>query len=204
MLFRSDRLVSLQEVALPAGGAEVAVPVDAAWGPGAYIAVTVFRPGERVVASVRMPGAADARLRATVTGPDGTHPLTAGPGQEPGTWQVEWLLEARGVWTVQFTAERGGEALEVFRKTLSVAPLPDEGSHLARQDAELERLAAAGHGLYVREEQADALAATLAAYLRPVVRSETRALTSGGPWFVLGVLAAVLAELALRRRLNLL
>ena len=53
---------------------------------------TVFRPGERVVASVRAPGATDVRLRATVTGPDGTHPLTVGPGQEPGTWQVEWSL----------------------------------------------------------------------------------------------------------------
>ncbi|HYF09461.1 MAG TPA: alpha-2-macroglobulin family protein, partial [Acetobacteraceae bacterium] len=29
-----------------ADGAEVEVPVEAAWGPGAYVAVTVFRPGE--------------------------------------------------------------------------------------------------------------------------------------------------------------
>ncbi len=42
----SDRLVSLREIDLPQGGAEVEVPVDAAWGPGAYVAVTVFRPGE--------------------------------------------------------------------------------------------------------------------------------------------------------------
>ena len=42
----TDRLVSIREVAVPAEGAEVEVPVDAAWGPGAYVAVTVFRPGE--------------------------------------------------------------------------------------------------------------------------------------------------------------
>ncbi len=42
----TDRLVSLQEVQVAEGGTEVAVPVDAAWGPGAYIAVTVHRPGE--------------------------------------------------------------------------------------------------------------------------------------------------------------
>lgn len=42
----TDRLVSMQDVAIPAGGAEVTVPVDAAWGAGAYIAITVFRPGE--------------------------------------------------------------------------------------------------------------------------------------------------------------
>lgn len=42
----TDRLVSIREVAVSADGAEVEVPVDAAWGPGAYVAVTVFRPGE--------------------------------------------------------------------------------------------------------------------------------------------------------------
>ncbi|HYZ33365.1 MAG TPA: MG2 domain-containing protein, partial [Crenalkalicoccus sp.] len=42
----TDRLVSVQEVEVAEGGTEVEVPVDAAWGPGAYIAVTVFRPGE--------------------------------------------------------------------------------------------------------------------------------------------------------------
>ncbi|HYF06056.1 MAG TPA: MG2 domain-containing protein, partial [Acetobacteraceae bacterium] len=42
----TDRLVSIQELSVPADGAEVEVPVEAAWGPGAYVAVTVFRPGE--------------------------------------------------------------------------------------------------------------------------------------------------------------
>ena len=42
----TDRLVSLREVQVAEGGTEVEVPVDAAWGPGAYVAVTVFRPGE--------------------------------------------------------------------------------------------------------------------------------------------------------------
>ncbi len=42
----TDRLVSLREIDVPEGGTEIEVPVDAAWGPGAYVAVTVFRPGE--------------------------------------------------------------------------------------------------------------------------------------------------------------
>lgn len=42
----TDRLVSVREVAVSESGTEVEVPVDAAWGPGAYVAVTVFRPGE--------------------------------------------------------------------------------------------------------------------------------------------------------------
>ncbi|MDW8398120.1 MAG: alpha-2-macroglobulin [Acetobacteraceae bacterium] len=42
----TDRLVELREIEVPAGGTEVAVRVDPAWGPGAYLAATVFRPGE--------------------------------------------------------------------------------------------------------------------------------------------------------------
>lgn len=42
----TDRLVSTRDVAVPEAGAEVEIPVDAAWGPGAHVAVTVFRPGE--------------------------------------------------------------------------------------------------------------------------------------------------------------
>jgi uncharacterized protein YfaS (alpha-2-macroglobulin family) len=42
----TDRLVSIREVEVREAGTEVEVPVDAAWGPGAYVAVTVFRPGE--------------------------------------------------------------------------------------------------------------------------------------------------------------
>ena len=41
----SDRVHSLRLVDIPAGGTDVEVPVDAAWGPGAYLAVHVFRAG---------------------------------------------------------------------------------------------------------------------------------------------------------------
>lgn len=42
----TDRLVSTREVAVPEAGTEVEIPVDAAWGPGAHVAVTVFRAGD--------------------------------------------------------------------------------------------------------------------------------------------------------------
>jgi uncharacterized protein YfaS (alpha-2-macroglobulin family) len=42
----TDRVMSLQEVTVPEAGAEVSVPIDPAWGPGAHVSVTVFRPGE--------------------------------------------------------------------------------------------------------------------------------------------------------------
>ncbi|MDO9709164.1 MG2 domain-containing protein [Paracraurococcus lichenis] len=42
----TDRLVSVREIEVAEGGTEVEVPVEAGWGPGAYVAVTAFRPGE--------------------------------------------------------------------------------------------------------------------------------------------------------------
>lgn len=42
----TDRLLSLREIEVPEAGAEVAIPVDAGWGPGAHVAVTVFRAGQ--------------------------------------------------------------------------------------------------------------------------------------------------------------
>ncbi|TCZ57835.1 alpha-2-macroglobulin family protein [Roseicella aquatilis] len=42
----TDRLVAIREIRVAEGGTEVEVPVDPAWGAGAYVAVTAFRPGE--------------------------------------------------------------------------------------------------------------------------------------------------------------
>ncbi len=39
----SDKVLALRDVAVPAGGADVEVPVDASWGPGAYVAVHLYR-----------------------------------------------------------------------------------------------------------------------------------------------------------------
>jgi uncharacterized protein YfaS (alpha-2-macroglobulin family) len=51
LLVLSDRVHSVRNLAVPAGGMDVDVPVQAEWGPGAYVAVHVFRT------------AADARSR---------------------------------------------------------------------------------------------------------------------------------------------
>ena len=164
---------------------------------------TTFRPGEHAVGTVRAPGVPDVRLHATITGAEGAVPLALS-GPDNGSWKLDWMLTSRGIWTLQVTAERGGETLDVYRKTLTVAPLPDEGSRLARQDVELARLAARCQGAYVPEEQAATLGAQLAVYLKPTTQVENQSLVSGSPWFLLLVLGTVLAELALRRRLNLL
>ena len=45
LLVMTDRVHSLKTIDVPAGGGDVDVPIDASWGPGAYVAVHVFRPG---------------------------------------------------------------------------------------------------------------------------------------------------------------
>ena len=43
VLTLTDRVNTLRDVAIPAGGTDVEVPADAAWGAGAYVTVHVFR-----------------------------------------------------------------------------------------------------------------------------------------------------------------
>ncbi|HEY0835776.1 MAG TPA: alpha-2-macroglobulin [Azospirillum sp.] len=40
----TDRLFEVRTLSVPAGGATVELPVDAAWGPGAYVTATAYRP----------------------------------------------------------------------------------------------------------------------------------------------------------------
>ena len=44
LLVLSDRVHSVRNLSVPAGGTDVDVPVSADWGPGAYVTVHVFRP----------------------------------------------------------------------------------------------------------------------------------------------------------------
>lgn len=43
VLVMADRVFSTRLVDVPAGGADLAIPIDPAWGPGAYVTVHVFR-----------------------------------------------------------------------------------------------------------------------------------------------------------------
>ena len=49
-------VIAMQEATLPAGGGEVSIPVTEAWGAGAYVTATLFRPLDQ--AEKRMPGRA--------------------------------------------------------------------------------------------------------------------------------------------------
>lgn len=56
VLALGDRLLSLQEVQVPAGGTTVEIPVTADWGAGAYVTALLYRPMD--LAAKRMPGRA--------------------------------------------------------------------------------------------------------------------------------------------------
>ncbi|HUZ64427.1 MAG TPA: alpha-2-macroglobulin [Acetobacteraceae bacterium] len=45
ILVLTDRVISLRDIAVPKGGTDIHVKVGAGWGPGAYVAVQMFRPG---------------------------------------------------------------------------------------------------------------------------------------------------------------
>lgn len=80
VLALGDRLLSLQEVQVPAGGTTVEIPVTADWGAGAYVTALLYRPMD--LAAKRMPGRAiglawaavdpgerQLRVQVTPTGP---------------------------------------------------------------------------------------------------------------------------------------
>jgi alpha-2-macroglobulin len=54
----SDRVLSLRAFSLPAGGATLDIPVDAAWGSGVYALVSAYRPSDTPGPQQRGPGRA--------------------------------------------------------------------------------------------------------------------------------------------------
>ncbi|HST74461.1 MAG TPA: MG2 domain-containing protein, partial [Acetobacteraceae bacterium] len=58
VLVLTDRVHSVRTVDVPAAGTEISVPVDAAWGPGAYVAVHVFHGAADQPSGKNQPGRA--------------------------------------------------------------------------------------------------------------------------------------------------
>ncbi len=143
LLVLSDKVLASRNLAVPEGGTTVDVPVEASWGPGAYVAVHVFRGG----AGAR-PGRAlgltwvgvdpSARTMAvSITVPDKTLPR--------GRLLVPVKAEA-GAWLTMAVVDEG-----VLRLTRFVSPDP-MAHYLARRRLGLDirddwgRLIAPGDG----------------------------------------------------------
>ncbi len=120
LLVMTDRVLSTRDVDVPAGGADFDVPVDAAWGPGAYVALHVFHGGSDGKRPDRAIGLtwlgidpASRRLDVAFDAPD------AGPPR--ATAHVK-LHTAPGAWVSVAAVDEG-----ILRLTSFITP--DAGPH---------------------------------------------------------------------------
>ncbi|CAH2599071.1 Alpha-2-macroglobulin family protein [Rhodovastum atsumiense] len=96
LLVLTDRVLALRTLTVPEGGTDVDVPVEASWGPGAYVTVHVFRGGSDDKRPARAIGLtwvgvdpAARKLDVAVTAPERVPPRarTVVPVRTaPGAW----------------------------------------------------------------------------------------------------------------------
>ncbi len=110
LLVLTDKVHALRTLDIPAGGADLDIPVDPAWGPGAYVALHVFRP------------AADAKSR---------------PGRAIG---VTWVGIDPGGRTIPLAFETPAELPPRARSTVRVKAEPGAWVSLAAVDEGILRL----------------------------------------------------------------
>ncbi len=162
-----------------------------------------LRPAGRTSARVSLMDATGVQLRATLTDPQGMQSLPLLPSDEPDTWQVNLAFRNRGDTLFRLEALKAGEPIEVYEKTLVVAPPQDEGSHLERQTGLLGELASREGGRCYQEEESGQLIADLNATLRSAEKTEQVSVVSRHAWFAFALLTTLAAEWLLRRKQNL-
>jgi uncharacterized protein YfaS (alpha-2-macroglobulin family) len=155
----TDRLVSLRELDVPEAGAEVEVPVDAAWGPGAHVAVTVFRAGQ---SPAGRPGRAlglhwlgldpaARRLEVAIEAPDLARPRgrVEVPVRIPGATRATLTLAAVDEGVLRLTQFRSPDPVEHFlaRRRLGLDIRDDYGRLIAPAEGEAAALRQGGDGM---------------------------------------------------------
>ncbi|MGI6495912.1 MAG: hypothetical protein ACOX5G_07455 [Kiritimatiellia bacterium] len=182
-----------QMVRAAAGRTEGGQHLHITWNPAEP------RPGSRLEAHIRVDEPEGVSLRAAIRDDAGEHALPVLPGESPGRWIAAMDLPEGGTRLFRLSAERGGEPLDAFEKRFDLTPLQEEGWDLSRKDAALRALAAKTSGAYRVESGAGELAATVAAWCRST-RRERRAAATASLLFPAILLAACIAEWALRRK----
>ncbi len=113
----TDRLFDTRTFSLPAGGATVEVPIDAAWGAGAYVTATLYRPP--VKGKERQP------VRALGVAWLGIDPATR---RLDVTLSTPPVVQPRGAVTVDVTVSPAvGDAKEGAEETYVTLAAVDEG-----------------------------------------------------------------------------
>lgn len=145
LLVVSDHVHSLRTLSVAAGGTDVDVPVGADWGPGAYVAVHVFRPG----ADSQRPGRAIGLVWVGVDPAGRTLPVTIdAPGKlPPRARAIVPVHAAPGAWVTLAAVDEGVLRLTSFaspdplahflgRRTLGLDIRDDWGRLIAPADGE--------------------------------------------------------------------
>jgi uncharacterized protein YfaS (alpha-2-macroglobulin family) len=144
LLVLSDKVLASRNLTVPEGGTTVDVPVEASWGPGAYVAVHVFRGG----AGTR-PGRAlgltwvgvdpSARTMAvSINVPDKTLPrgrLQVPVKAEPGAWLTMAVVD-EGILRLTRFASPDPAAHYLARRRLGLDIRDDWGRLIAPGDGE--------------------------------------------------------------------
>ena len=152
LLALTDRVHTLRTLDIPEGGATVDLPADADWGPGAYIAVHVFRGGESARPS-RAIGLAwagiDRALRTlpvAIAAPEKTMPrgrITIPVRTEPGAW-VTLAAVDEGILRLTSFVSPDPAAHFLGRRSLGVDIRDDWGRLIAPADGEATTLRQGG------------------------------------------------------------
>ncbi len=104
LLVLGDRVLDLRTLDVPATGVDVDVPVAASWGPGAYVAVHVFRAGDGT-----RPGRAIGLTWVGIDPAQRTLPLTLDVPERlpPRSRSVVPLHAAPGAWVTLAAVDEG-------------------------------------------------------------------------------------------------
>jgi hypothetical protein len=103
----------------------------------------------------------------------------------------------------RLVAYQNERVLDTYEKNLAIAPLLSEGSRLELDEPFLQQLAQRGGGAYFRETEADQLLQRLGGKHARKVTLQESSLVEAGPWFLLALLALLVYEWLLRRKMSL-
>jgi uncharacterized membrane protein len=167
-----------------------------------------YRPGEQAVAEVQVRSAANAgniRMVGSVTTPAGDKDVSLTPMLgRADKYTAKIPLPQRGDYVFHLAAYAGSTLAESYERTLAVEPLVEEGANPELKDAYLQGIAVRAHGVYTGEKDL----APVKAFLRDRIVSPQSAPVSvllANVWdiFACVIIAILISEWMLRRRLNL-
>ena len=157
----TDRVLSLREIEVAESGTDVEIPVDAAWGAGAHVAVTVFRAGQSPagrpgralgLAWIGLDPAA-RRMEVAIETPDLIRPRTRIEvpvriaGATGGSARITLAAVDEGI--LRLTNFRSPDPVEHFlaRRRLGLDIRDDYGRLIAPAEGELAVLRQGGDGM---------------------------------------------------------